>query len=249
MFHVVTPFRNAAPYLLDCLASLRAQSVTDWQCWLYDDASTDASRAIAESVLGDSRFHLTSQAQPQGLTWNYSCFRQEPQVQAEDIVVSLDGDDRLASNYALDMVQDYYQRFPHLWLTWGSYLRVDAGGRTTPGVSRPVADVSQARKRRWRTSHLRTCRAFLLRAIQEADLLDQQGSYYSPAGDMALMFPLLELATNKHACYIPQYLYLYNAANPCCDHQLHLEAQRANERWLRSRPAYAPYVVDHPASL
>ena len=252
MIHVVTPFHNAAPYLRGCLDSLLRQDVQEWQCWLYDDASTDGSVETIRPTLVDSRFHLTTNPSQRGLTWNYSCFRQNAQVQDEDLVISLDGDDQLAGNQALRTVCTFYREFPQLWLTWGSYLCVDARGRTRPGISRSVADVTLVRNKPWRTSHLRTCKAFLLRAIREEDLLDQQGNYYSPAGDMALMFPMLEMATNQHALHIPSYLYYYHEDNPHSDHRLHGAEQRANERWLRSRPPYQPYAsadVDHHSRI
>ena len=44
---VLLPVWNAATTLPACLASLRRQTATDWECALVDDGSTDASLAIA----------------------------------------------------------------------------------------------------------------------------------------------------------------------------------------------------------
>jgi glycosyltransferase involved in cell wall biosynthesis len=44
---VLLPVWNAAATLPACLASLRRQTATDWECVLVDDGSTDASLALA----------------------------------------------------------------------------------------------------------------------------------------------------------------------------------------------------------
>jgi len=46
---VLLPVWNAAVTLPACLASLRRQTATDWECALIDDGSTDASLAIARA--------------------------------------------------------------------------------------------------------------------------------------------------------------------------------------------------------
>lgn len=57
LISVVIPARNAAATLPQTLDSLRAQSVTDWEAFIIDDASTDDTRAIiAEYVRRDARF-------------------------------------------------------------------------------------------------------------------------------------------------------------------------------------------------
>jgi CDP-glycerol glycerophosphotransferase len=60
---VVVPVYNVERYLDECLASLAAQHVEDFEAILIDDGSTDASAAIAQRFVDrDSRFRLVSQA-------------------------------------------------------------------------------------------------------------------------------------------------------------------------------------------
>lgn len=58
-FSIVVPCWNAADTLEDTLASLRAQSLTDWEALLIDDGSTDATEVIlAAAARSDPRFRV-----------------------------------------------------------------------------------------------------------------------------------------------------------------------------------------------
>ncbi|MBQ3386303.1 MAG: glycosyltransferase family 2 protein [Eggerthellaceae bacterium] len=60
---VVVPACNVAPYLSECLESIRVQTFTGFECIVVDDGSTDDSAAIAQSFCdADPRFSLTRQA-------------------------------------------------------------------------------------------------------------------------------------------------------------------------------------------
>jgi glycosyltransferase involved in cell wall biosynthesis len=56
---VVTPFYNTAAYLAECIESVLAQTLPDFEYVLLDNCSTDGSRAIAERYAArDSRIRL-----------------------------------------------------------------------------------------------------------------------------------------------------------------------------------------------
>ncbi len=56
---ILTPVYNAARYLPETLASVRAQTFPDWEHLLVDDGSTDNSRDIAEEAArGDARIRV-----------------------------------------------------------------------------------------------------------------------------------------------------------------------------------------------
>ncbi|GAA3336057.1 hypothetical protein GCM10020358_06770 [Amorphoplanes nipponensis] len=60
---VVVPIYNVAPFLRDCLDSLRAQTYRDLQVLMVDDGSTDGGADIAaEYAAADPRFTLVRQA-------------------------------------------------------------------------------------------------------------------------------------------------------------------------------------------
>lgn len=60
MFSIIVPIYNVAGYLEKCVASLLAQTVTDFEILLIDDGSTDHSFTVANSFT-DSRIHVFHQ--------------------------------------------------------------------------------------------------------------------------------------------------------------------------------------------
>ncbi|MHB8287076.1 MAG: glycosyltransferase family 2 protein, partial [Caulobacteraceae bacterium] len=58
---VVVPAYNVARYIGDALASLQAQTCTDWRCIVIDDGSTDDVVTRVEAV-ADARIQLVRQA-------------------------------------------------------------------------------------------------------------------------------------------------------------------------------------------
>ena len=60
---IVIPVYNAARFLREALASLQAQTFTDWECICVNDGSTDESSAIIrEMMASDPRIQLLEQA-------------------------------------------------------------------------------------------------------------------------------------------------------------------------------------------
>ena len=62
MFSIIVPVYNLAPYLRECLDSVLAQTVTDWEVICVDDGSIDVSGAILDEYAArDKRFHVIHQ--------------------------------------------------------------------------------------------------------------------------------------------------------------------------------------------
>lgn len=62
LYSIVVPVFNAAPFLRECLDSIRAQTIGDWECVCVDDGSIDDSPAILDDYAArDRRFRVFHQ--------------------------------------------------------------------------------------------------------------------------------------------------------------------------------------------
>jgi len=63
---VITPAYNVAPYIGQCIESLQAQTLADWEMIIVDDASTDETAAAVQRYLGDPRIQYLRNEQNLG---------------------------------------------------------------------------------------------------------------------------------------------------------------------------------------
>ncbi len=96
MVSVLLPFLNAALWLDECLSSIQAQTLADWECLLVDDGSSDESLIIAQRFAEtDPRFRVLhhSGAAPDLIA------AQQRAIQAAkgQYVTRMDADDRMHS--------------------------------------------------------------------------------------------------------------------------------------------------------
>ncbi len=80
------------------------------------------------------------------------------------------------------------------------------------------------------------CLPGLLQTIREH--LQRNGQFVKSAGDLGFMFPLLEMAGNKRAKFLPSVNYVYNSANPLCNFRV-AQNYAINDQYFRSLPPYA----------
>ncbi|MES2791364.1 MAG: glycosyltransferase family A protein [Planctomycetota bacterium] len=235
---LLVPFHNVEPWISDCLESIRQQSMADWHCSLVDDLSDDGSLHIAQSfVETDRRFTLVRNSERRYQCDNYQRILRNPEFRDEDICISIDADDYLPDPGVFQRVVTAYEN-PTTWMTYGSFRRTQ--GKPGGCVCAPLTDTAHVRQLPWVTSHLRTWRLFLWKQIRPDDLLGPDGALLRSAGDLAFMFPMIEMAGNDHLKFLESVNYIYNDANPKCNHFVRAEEQKRNAQFLRSKPPYAP---------
>jgi hypothetical protein len=158
-----------------------------------------------------------------------------PQARDEDIIAFLDGDDRLVSTTALEPVLKAYQD-REVMITHGSY-RKKSGNVFRFGGAYRSNDVF--REEIWRATHLKTVRVKLWKHLPEYCMKEQDGvTWLKTCSDLAIMFPLLEMAGHDRIKYIQQEIYEYNDENPDNDHKIHGDQQALTETWLRQQPRF-----------
>lgn len=240
---------KCGPWIERCLASVRRQRHADWRLIVLDDISPDDTyeRAV-KAARGDERIVVRRNEERCLSLLNTKLGIEAIADDPEDVIVTLDGDDWLAHEGVLDVLEAHY-RDPECWLTYGSHRRWKnnllhkLGWKVKRGIAREIPDVI-ARGRYFRqfefvSSHLRSFKRFLWDGIRDEDLRDDDGNYWAAAPDHAFMFPLLEMAGADRIRYIHEMLYVYNNSNPLSEHRSIPEAQLLAACKMRAKEPYA----------
>jgi hypothetical protein len=145
----------------------------------------------------------------------------------------VNGDDWLANPNVLGKIDEVYKD-EDVWITSGSFKYHD--GR--PGFNRPLQTTENLRKQAFTLSHLRTWKSWLWKKIKDEDLRDPNGVYWPVAGDVAFIWPMVEMAGLKHFRYISDILYIYNEGNPINDHKVNFSKVIENHNLLKNKQPY-----------
>lgn len=153
----------------------------------------------------------------------------------DDIVLTLDGDDWLSDNMVLKRLNAVYGS-GEIWMTHGTLIEYPHMSVTwCEPVPPELIERNEVRQFKC-PSHLRTYYAWLFKKIALEDLL-YDGKFFPVTGDMAIMFPILEMAGERHA-FIEEPNYVYNMSNPINDHKVQQDLQNEMDRYIRSKKPY-----------
>jgi hypothetical protein len=127
---IVTPFLNSEAHLAEAIASVRSQTVPDWELLLVDDGSTDGSPVVARTAAdADERIRLI--VQPAGAPHGAAAARNAGIAAARGkFVAFLDADD-LYEPHMLATTLDALERHPDARMVFGQtrWWHPDGGGR------------------------------------------------------------------------------------------------------------------------
>jgi len=157
--------------------------------------------------------------------------------QDDPVLVVLDGDDWLFDEASLWTVAAYYAA-TGCWATHGSFVEFPSENYILwqRQLHAAAVDAGTVRQGDWVTSQLRTFRHSLYARINH-EHLKLDGSYLQYAADLALMFPVLEMAGHSVE-WVRAVVYVYNVKTPYQDHKQAVAEQHAVAAHLRSLPKY-----------
>jgi glycosyltransferase involved in cell wall biosynthesis len=232
---IVTTLYNCEQYIEQCLASIMGQTYTNFKCYITDDLSTDNSKnVVKEMIKGDDRFILIENTEKLYQPGNYDqVIRNNPNIDDNEIIVEIDGDDWLPYGKTLERINEVYSD-DNVWIANGSFRYSDG----SLGFSSRQKNISNLRFERFTASHIRTWRAFLWRKIKQEDLKDENGVFWKVSGDVAFMFPMLEMAGDEHYVFMDKINYVYNGENPLNDHKVNMDIVNVIADKIRSKKPY-----------
>jgi hypothetical protein len=161
----------------------------------------------------------------------------------QEIIINLDGDDFMADNQVLTYLNQIYAD-PNIWLTYGSYKFYPEKCKFKSGVKAyPKQIIAQGdfRKLDFVATHLRTYYAWLFQKIDPQDFKDCNNNFFEVACDLAIMYPMLEMAREHHK-FITKILYIYNVSSPLSDTKTKLELVHKTTTEINQRPKYSPLI-------
>lgn len=239
-FVVLIPSYNNKEWYKQNLDSVFCQDHKDYRILFIDDASPDGTgplvrQYVEEKGQSDRVTIIQNEARKGSLANLYHAIHQ---CDPKEIVVQLDGDDFLKDNKVLSRLHAIYSD-PDVWVTYGQF---EYYPEWSPGWAAQVPDAviqtNSFREESWTTTALRTFYAALFQKINKNDLL-YNGDFFQMAGDLAYMFPVVEMA-GTHSRFIPEVLYVYNVATSINDGTKDPQLQKELGWEIRARPRYMP---------
>lgn len=234
-FIVLVTVHNSIEWITKCLDSVVNQDYKKYKLVVIDDHSTDGTWGVISkydtfSIRNDIRLAHSLPNMETGIKM-FS-------LDKEDIIITLDGDDWFSDNNVLSYLNEVYQE--NIWLTYGQY--VPASG-TYSNYCRPIYNTQTYRKSGiWVTSHLRTFKKKLWDLIDKNDFRMENGEYLPTCGDLAFMYPMIEMAGLKRIKFIDRVLYVYNDLNPYNDMKKYPELMNKTAVYLQSKPPYREII-------
>jgi len=239
---IIIPSYNNNKWFDWNLSSVFQQQYNNYRVIYIDDCSTDNTYELVMEKVKKSgvanRFQIIRNTKNKGALANiYTACHS---AHDNEIIVTLDGDDAFAHENVLKCINYAYQD-KNVWLTYGQYTEYPEGWL---GICHAIPDHIIAgnayRSYPWVTSHIRTYYAWLFKHIKKGDLM-HDNLFYSTTADLAIMFPLLEMAGGRFK-FIDQVLYIHNQANPLNDFKVKSTKQAHFAKIIRNLPRYQPLL-------
>lgn len=238
-FVVIIPSYNNQNWYKRNLDSVFNQEYQNYRIIYVDDCSPDNTGKLAQEyarIKGkENKIIVMINEERTGATSNI--YKAAHLCLPEEIIVSLDGDDWLAHPFVLNHLNAIYQD-PNVWLTYGQF---QWWPKRVPGfchcVPPHILEEGRIREYGWVTTALRTYYAGLYQKIKREDLM-YDDKFVSMAGDLAIMFPMVEMCGAK-CRFTNEIMYIYNTESNINDHKINGNQQVNLGNVVRDRPRYS----------
>lgn len=232
LFLVLSPVWNAAPWVGNCLESVRRQTYPRIRHLWIDDASTDGTaRILGREVRAGDLILNAARRFPSYNVWNALTH----QVREDCLVGLLDGDDWLLEDTAVAQMVEMHRDGD---VAWSTHLVLEKGPNqeieAAPEPENPLHRRRGAvRRLGWRPTHFFSFRRRHFLKIPPSAFQTADGRWFEAMYDMALSVPLIEMAGWERCRYLPRPLYAYNRLRPENDDKVRRNLQLFLEGVIR----------------
>jgi glycosyltransferase involved in cell wall biosynthesis len=200
------------------LASIVAQSYSDWSLILIDDCSSETEIKQSKSIISvfkellknlghDSNkieVHWNSE-NGRGKQWEVSnVLYGIKRSKNDDIICRIDADDCLTDIDALQILNSVYDS-NSMYAVWTAHR----WGFSDKNISGPLPKNADVYSYPWVSSHLKTFRKFLINNVPMENFTNQHNEIVKRCGDQAIYLPVLHIAQSDKRSFIPRCMYRY----------------------------------------
>lgn len=240
---VVVASYNNINYYRQNLASVFDQAYSNYHIIYVDDCSTDGTyeyvKVYSNHCNMQNKVLLIRNNERRGALYNQ--YHAIHRCKDTDIIIILDGDDWLFDNQVFRVLNSIYAN-PNIWLTYGQFMLYpsrEAGWCIA--MPEHIVSGNGFREYGFIPGHLRTFYAGLFKQIKKEDLM-YDGDFFRMTGDIAAMFPMIEMARQGHFEFIPKTLMVYNDGNPINNYKVEKGLERQLDLEIRKREKYKPIL-------
>lgn len=237
-FVIVIPSYNNQRWYEHNLESVLTQNYERFHVLYTDDCSCDGTGDLVEKYLEQhdlkNKVTLIKNDTRKGALYNL--YHMITSCDDEAIIVTLDGDDWLPDNEVLTRLNNIYSS-DDIWLTYGQF-ELYPSGNCGWACAMPdyITENNAFRDFQHLPTHLRTFYSWLFKQIKLEDFL-YIGQFYPMTWDMVMMFPMIEMAGDRHR-FISDIMYVYNEANDISDHYISRQLQAHLAQVVKKKPRY-----------
>ena len=234
---IITPFYNPGEFLETCVSTLMSQKYDSFKVIFVDDCSSDGS--FDKLPHNDERaIVIKNETRRTALENIHDAIMNH--CDPDDIIALVDGDDWLPNKNTLSYINDFYNQ-NDCWIMYGQSSWTD--GRRGFASAYSESEFSNLRKSPFRVSHIRTFRAGLYQKIQEQDqnfscMKNSNEEFYKMTYDVAIMFPIMEMAGYDKVKFNDTILYVYNRSNPISDDRVNQQLQWDIHGEISNKPSF-----------
>ncbi len=238
---VIASYNNSKWYKYN-LNSVFSQTYPNYRIIYIDDCSPDHTYNLVKKYVEDKNFFdkiilIQNQKRVGALANHYKAIEM---CDNNEIIVCLDGDDWFANDDVLEYLAKVYND-PSIWLTYSQFRNWPSGQLGwSEDIPKEVIEKNEFRKFGFISPQLRTYYAWLAKLVKLEDLKwEKTNDFFPVAGDVALMFPMLEMA-GKHFKFIPRVLCQRNVATQINDFKINPDLQILITEHIASKKPYLP---------
>ena len=231
---VVSPMFNCKDYVENLILSTASQDYKNYYHLLIDDCSTDGTVDEVKRVLEtlptsiSEKYTILENSKNLGAVYNQISTIEG--LNADSIIMLLDGDDALVNNNNIfkfynDLFMDNKTEYAY-GSCWSMADNIPLIAQPYPKHVRNNKSY-RSHKFNWGMPypHLRVFRKKLVDTIDQKVFKDDSGDWFKAGGDNATFYNIIEQADPDKVVAVQEIFYLYNDKNPLNDYKVNGELQ------------------------